>query len=395
MRVDGRPPRRGTAPSPGRGWRSRLEDEDPRPVPQPELPLTRAPRGRPAGRSWTSRRACRQPSAAARASAARWRTRWSRATPSAPTPRTTRARAGWSTGSTRDLRRAARRANPRDAWRAVREAFGGREVDKRYLALVTGPLADEGEIDLPLRHRARPRGAGARAEGDARHSPTSGCCRGPGTRRWSRCRILTGVLHQIRAHLAAIGAPIVGDTLYGGRAQPGLSRFFLHAARLGLQHPATGSRLEVVGAAPGRAPPSARRALPGRRRLMDTVRLARDVRSASLHGSEARAYPPPGGMGLDDARRFGRYIRQLREERGLTQSELATAGGPGGGQREAHRARAAQPLPAERREARGGHGGLASLPVRRLRGAWILPGRPDLRPARSAAARGRRSPHAG
>jgi 23S rRNA pseudouridine1911/1915/1917 synthase len=63
-------------------------------------------------------------------------------------------------------------------------------------------------------------------------------------------RIHTGVLHQIRAHLAAIGAPVLGDTDYGGRPLPGLDRFFLHAARLGFVHPATGSRLEVTAPLP-------------------------------------------------------------------------------------------------------------------------------------------------
>jgi len=58
------------------------------------------------------------------------------------------------------------------------------------------------------------------------------------------------VLHQIRAHLAAIGAPVLGDTDYGGRSLPDLRRFFLHAARLGLTHPATGSRLELAAPLP-------------------------------------------------------------------------------------------------------------------------------------------------
>ena len=56
-------------------------------------------------------------------------------------------------------------ARTREAWTAVREAFGGREVDKRYWALVTGPLADEGEIDLPLRHHPRHRDGPARCTG--------------------------------------------------------------------------------------------------------------------------------------------------------------------------------------------------------------------------------------
>jgi len=58
------------------------------------------------------------------------------------------------------------------------------------------------------------------------------------------------VLHQIRAHLAAIGAPVLGDTDYGGRPLPGLDRFFLHAARLGFSHPASGSRLEITAPLP-------------------------------------------------------------------------------------------------------------------------------------------------
>ena len=47
-------------------------------------------------------------------------------------------------------------ARHRAAWSSLREAFGRRGgVDKRYWALVSGPLADEGEIDLPLRHHPR------------------------------------------------------------------------------------------------------------------------------------------------------------------------------------------------------------------------------------------------
>ena len=63
-------------------------------------------------------------------------------------------------------------------------------------------------------------------------------------------RISPGVLHQVRAHLAAVGAPIVGDTLYGGREEPGLSRFFLHAKALGLTHPETKQRVRVESPLP-------------------------------------------------------------------------------------------------------------------------------------------------
>jgi 23S rRNA pseudouridine1911/1915/1917 synthase len=63
----------------------------------------------------------------------------------------------------------------------------------------------------------------------------------------------TGRTHQIRAHFAAVGHPVVGDTLYGAprglragsRNLPLLNRNFLHAARLGFSHPSTGAWVEV------------------------------------------------------------------------------------------------------------------------------------------------------
>ncbi|WP_225412058.1 RluA family pseudouridine synthase [Stigmatella hybrida] len=145
-------------------------------------------------------------------------------------------------------------ARTREAWQRMRTAFSGREVDKHYVALVTGPLADEGEIELPLRHHPRhpdrvepalPGEDGAREA----HSLFQVQARA-GDFSLVEVRILTGVLHQVRAHLAGIGAPLVGDMLYGGREEPGLSRFFLHARALGFTHPETGKRLQVESPLP-------------------------------------------------------------------------------------------------------------------------------------------------
>jgi 23S rRNA pseudouridine1911/1915/1917 synthase len=55
-------------------------------------------------------------------------------------------------------------------------------------------------------------------------------------------RLETGRKHQIRAHLAECGHPILGDRRYGGPASP-LRRMALHATRLAFTHPATGERL--------------------------------------------------------------------------------------------------------------------------------------------------------
>jgi len=55
----------------------------------------------------------------------------------------------------------------------------------------------------------------------------------------------TGRMHQIRAHLSAIGHPVLGDPVYGrGQADPTLVRPMLHATVLGFVHPATGERVE-------------------------------------------------------------------------------------------------------------------------------------------------------
>ena len=141
-------------------------------------------------------------------------------------------------------------ARTRAVWEAVRAAFG-REgaVDKRYLALVAGGLADEGEIDLPLAHRGdhvRPALDGE--DGRPARSSFEVQARA-GSAALVRVRLHTGVLHQVRAHLAAVGAPIVGDTAYGGPADEG-GRFFLHAQSLELEHPVTKRRLRVEAPAP-------------------------------------------------------------------------------------------------------------------------------------------------
>jgi 23S rRNA pseudouridine1911/1915/1917 synthase len=145
-------------------------------------------------------------------------------------------------------------ARSRAAWEAIRAAFSsgasGEAVDKRYWAVVTGPLAEEGEIDLPLRHhhdRVEPAvdGEGARpARSDFRVLARAGDA------ALVEVRIHTGVLHQVRAHLAAIGAPVLNDALYGGRAEPGLDRFFLHARSLEVTHPVTRQRLRVESPLP-------------------------------------------------------------------------------------------------------------------------------------------------
>ena len=247
VRVGGRPPRKGDRTVAGARVEITLPDEDPRPVPQPELSLNvlhvdpqlvavDKPAGMPSHPLQPGERGTVVNALV---------TRYPECTDASADPREGGLVHRLDTFTSGVLLA----ARTPDAWRAVREAFSGRQVDKRYLAVVTGPVADDGEIDLPLRHR-----------GDHVEPALAGGGREALTdfRVVSRARdaalldvrIRTGVLHQIRAHLASIGAPVLGDADYGGRLHPGLPRFFLHAARLGLLHPATGSRLEVVAPLP-------------------------------------------------------------------------------------------------------------------------------------------------
>ena len=67
-------------------------------------------------------------------------------------------------------------------------------------------------------------------------------------------QLITGVTHQIRAHLAFQGHPVVGDTLYGSQSGPALglplNRFFLHAFHLSLPHPILRKKIDCSSELP-------------------------------------------------------------------------------------------------------------------------------------------------
>lgn len=135
---------------------------------------------------------------------------------------------------------------------ALGRAFEHRYVQKTYLAVVTGGMpADAGTIHLPLaadpdqppRQRVDPI-LGRRAESRWRRLAEAA----DGGRRLTLVSLepITGRSHQLRAHLAWLGAPIAGDPLYGTGGPTGLA---LHATRLSFPHPADG-RLIDADAAP-------------------------------------------------------------------------------------------------------------------------------------------------
>ncbi len=133
------------------------------------------------------------------------------------------------------------------AYESLVEQLAQRTVARRYLTLVCGLVeAEGGLIDAPLGRSERD--ATVRAVvADGRPARTHYevlARRAEVGASLVSCRLETGRTHQIRAHFAAIGHPVVADDRYRGRSLDlGLDRPFLHAVELGFDHPTTGRSL--------------------------------------------------------------------------------------------------------------------------------------------------------
>lgn len=155
----------------------------------------------------------------------------------------------------------ARRA---DAYRELVRQMGERSVGRRYLALVSGHVADaKGMVDAPIGRSTRTpvlmtvtaSGRPARTSFEVvERFEALGGVRGPvaATATLLACTLDTGRTHQIRVHLSAIGHPVVGDDRYGRPPRGVLphGRLFLHAAELAIDHPVTGARMSWSSALP-------------------------------------------------------------------------------------------------------------------------------------------------
>lgn len=142
------------------------------------------------------------------------------------------------------------------AHRNLAAQFAGREVEKTYLALVHGIVAqDSGRIDKPI------------ARDPIRRTRMTARL-GRGRAAWSEYRVLrrfrrftllevrigTGRTHQIRVHLSSMGHAVAGDTLYGAPARPPglppLGRYFLHSHRIRFRLPSNGEPKDIVSPLP-------------------------------------------------------------------------------------------------------------------------------------------------
>lgn len=135
------------------------------------------------------------------------------------------------------------------AHRRLSEAFAGRSVYKRYLALTVG-IPQDGTLSAPIgRHpvdRTRMHVGGVAA----RHAQTDFEVLASVEQHALVSAILhTGRTHQIRVHLKHLHAPILGDDVYGKPSNL-IARQALHAYELRLQHPRTGKYLHFVAPVP-------------------------------------------------------------------------------------------------------------------------------------------------
>jgi 23S rRNA pseudouridine1911/1915/1917 synthase len=134
---------------------------------------------------------------------------------------------------------------------ALARQFAGREVSKIYLALAAGKFRRasgviEGAIGRHPIHRKKMAvlagGRGRTARTDYR------VLREIAGNSLVECTLHTGRTHQIRVHLKHLGHPVLGDEVYGRRAD--FPRQMLHAWKLGFTHPRTGERLHFVAPIP-------------------------------------------------------------------------------------------------------------------------------------------------
>ncbi len=134
----------------------------------------------------------------------------------------------------------------------LQQALRKREIERAYTALTVGhPRSRTGRIEAPI---GRDREDRTRVSLDT-ESPRDAVT-------WFETvellrhhallsvRLETGRTHQIRVHLRAIELPVAGDPVYGAAGELGLTRQFLHAARLGFRHPFTGEELTLESSLP-------------------------------------------------------------------------------------------------------------------------------------------------
>ena len=140
------------------------------------------------------------------------------------------------------------------AHRVLAEQLKEHSITRRYYAIVHGGFsADEGVVDAPIgRHPVDRKKMSINEKNGKRAVTHYRVLERLGNFTWIECRLETGRTHQIRVHMASIGHPLLGDTVYGPEKCPlkQLEGQTLHAGVLGLNHPKTGEYMEFTAPLP-------------------------------------------------------------------------------------------------------------------------------------------------
>lgn len=122
-----------------------------------------------------------------------------------------------------------------------------RSLSRVYDCIVHGTFKnDAGVVDAPIGRDPKNRQRMAVTEKNSRPAVTHWQVLARyGRYTYLRCHLETGRTHQIRVHMAYTGHPLLGDTVYGGRRDKGLSTQCLHARGLKFIHPRTGQPVEL------------------------------------------------------------------------------------------------------------------------------------------------------
>jgi 23S rRNA pseudouridine1911/1915/1917 synthase len=123
---------------------------------------------------------------------------------------------------------------------------------RTYEAIVVGGFREEeGTVDAPIARNPRERKRMAVVPTGKRAVTHWRVVERFQGYTWVECQLETGRTHQIRVHMAHIGRPLLGDTVYGSKKPyPGLAGQCLHAARLRFMHPTTGKIMELAAPLP-------------------------------------------------------------------------------------------------------------------------------------------------
>lgn len=136
---------------------------------------------------------------------------------------------------------------------SIAEQLKEHSINRRYRAICHGVIAEEeGTVDLPIGRHPTDRKKMAAGVKNGRMAVTHyRVLQRFGQYTYIECALETGRTHQIRVHMAGIGHPLLGDTVYSNQKSPyRLDGQTLHAQLLGFRHPSTGAYTEVTAPLP-------------------------------------------------------------------------------------------------------------------------------------------------